>query len=118
MAPTELVEHEATAQKQEERVIEIFRLNKFRSLNTREVHAIYMVIHDQLLPIERKTPHDSIKRAITNLTARKDGQEPHLVKNGKSEMVMGPYGVKVCTWKLNPNRYKPTQLKFELDLAS
>lgn len=89
-----------SAKQQEERVLEIFRLNSYRSMHAREVHAIYILRHDYHLPAETKTPSDSIKRAITNLTRKKK-----LIKNPKQEQVVGPYGVMVFTWKINT---KPT----------
>lgn len=93
----QLLRFEETAKQQRDRVLEIFQLNAHRSLTTREAHLIYITKYDGFRSDSMQTPHDSIKRAITDLT-----DDLALTKNTKDQMVAGPYGKPVYTWRITP----------------
>lgn len=98
-----LLNYEATAKLQRERVLEIFQLNAHRSMSTREAHLIYVTKYDGLRKDVMQTPHDSVKRAISDLT-----DELELVKGSKDARVMGPYGKLIYTWSINQNKKTET----------
>ncbi|MBA2648212.1 MAG: hypothetical protein H0U75_01215 [Legionella sp.] len=91
----QLISFDNTAHQQRERVLDIFQLNAHRSMTTREAHLIYISKYDGFRSDSMPTPHDSIKRAITNLTTAFE-----LTKNSKEEMVSGLYGKPVFTWRI------------------
>lgn len=82
---------------QTKRVLDLFTQNPDKWFTTREAHELYVSIYP---PVEKKgkvyhEPHDSIKRAMTDLT-----EVWHLEKCSKDLMVMGDMGKPVYRWRL------------------
>lgn len=99
--PDLFTQQDAQCKKQEERVLQIFELNSFRWLTTLDVWAIYLTKYEYGVPENRKVPHDSIKRSITNICDKNRGP---IMKCETKDMVMGTRGKRVYTWKLNTNK--------------
>lgn len=113
----QLSKSDAIAKQQKQRVWEIFKLNGARKLSTRDAHNIYLTKYEGFNKSTIQTPHDSIKRAISDLT-----DIGLLIKNGKEDMVDGPYpGKRIHTWKLNRAKLyceccgAPTNRALEID---